>query len=123
MSYARWSTDDFRCDVYVYADVMGGWTTWVAGSRHILTDDQLPPPEEYDPDDEQSFVRWYRRHQEVMRLIGKAPMVDIGLPYDGERFNHDTPGECADNLEMLRDLGYNVPEDAITRLRKEQPES
>lgn len=29
MSYCRWSSDNFKCDVYVYADVSGGWTTHV----------------------------------------------------------------------------------------------
>ena len=27
MSYCRFSTDDFACDVYAYADVSGGFTT------------------------------------------------------------------------------------------------
>jgi hypothetical protein len=119
MSYARWSSDDFQSDVYTYADTMGGWTTWVAGRRHVMDRDTLPPEGMLDTADEESRLRWISRYREVMQRVSTAPMVDIDLPYAGERFNDDTPGECADRLEMLRGLGYHVPEDAIERLRDE----
>lgn len=35
MAYCRWSTPD--CDVYVYEDVMGGWTTHVKGPSGVRT--------------------------------------------------------------------------------------
>lgn len=128
MSYCRWSTDDFRCDVYTYESVYGGWRTHVAGLRHTLGDDDLPAPVEVVSGDEDSFVRWYRRHQQVMKLINTQEYVPIGLPHDGETFTDDTPGECADRLQWLRGLGYRVPQAAIDALREEaaagsQPEA
>lgn len=33
MSYCRWSSDNFECDLYCYSDVNGGYTTHVAGRR------------------------------------------------------------------------------------------
>lgn len=41
MSYCRWSSDFGQCDVYVYANVSGMWTTHVAGRRlrHIVPDE------------------------------------------------------------------------------------
>ena len=33
MSYCRWSTDNFKCDLYCYEDVNGGFTTHVASNR------------------------------------------------------------------------------------------
>lgn len=33
MSYCRFSSDNFQSDVYVYADVYGGYTTMVAEVR------------------------------------------------------------------------------------------
>ena len=48
MSYCRFSSDDWQCDVYVYADVAGGWTTHVAAVRFVF-DKELPPPVE-NPD-------------------------------------------------------------------------
>jgi len=35
MSYCRWSSDNYQCDVYCYADVGGGYTTQVASRRRI----------------------------------------------------------------------------------------
>ena len=50
------------------------------------------------------------------------PTRKIGGPHDGARFNDETPQLCADRLEMLRAAGYNVPDYAIERLRKETAE-
>ena len=33
MSYCRWSSDNFQCDVYCYADVSGGYTTHVKDGK------------------------------------------------------------------------------------------
>jgi hypothetical protein len=116
MSYCRFSSDDFQCDVYVYEDCMGGWTTHVAGRRHVLKK-PLPPPVDIS-----DFKAWIRRDRKVRRILDRAKMVDIGLPHDGECFNDPTPGECADRLEELRVLGYRVPQYAIDQLRTEDKE-
>ena len=47
-------------------------------------------------------------------------LVPIGLPHDGEHFDDDSPGWCADRLERLKSLGYMVPQDAIDWLREDQ---
>lgn len=36
MSYCRWSSMNWMCDVYVYEDVDGGWATHVAGRRRAI---------------------------------------------------------------------------------------
>lgn len=113
MSYCRFSSDDFQCDVYVYADCTGGWTTHVAGRRHVFKE---PLPADVSLENKEEWVKRYAR---VMELIDSAELVDIGLPFDGETFNDPTPGECADRLEILRAAGYNVPQYAIDQLRDE----
>ena len=35
MSYCRWSSDNWKCDLYCYEDVSGGITTHVAGNRIV----------------------------------------------------------------------------------------
>jgi hypothetical protein len=121
MSYCRWSSDDFQCDVYVYEDVRGGWTTHVAGNR-VRYAEPLPAPVAFPPpghtDDE--FLAWYKRHQAVLDMVGQAERLPIGLPHDGKTFNDPTPGECADRLAALAALGYRVPVDVIDCLRAEQ---
>lgn len=143
MSYCRWSSMNWMCDVYVYQDVGGGWTTHVAGRRRVV-----PPV----PDIPMSLalhrwsgcywdrksrtiiypLRWrgvaYRAwsrlctfwhnriHMGSLRLI---PLRTLGLPHDGESFNDASPADCADRLEQLRKLGYKVPQHAIDALRGE----
>ena len=114
MSYCRWSSDDFQCDVYVYADVHGGWQTWVAASRRVYKE-PLPPPAPMS-----DLKAWMLREKVMRALLDITSLAPIGLPHDGEGFHDDTPGECADRLESLRALGYNVPQYAIDALREEQ---
>jgi hypothetical protein len=121
MSYCRWSSDDFQCDVYVYAHVNGGWTTHVANSRHKI--ENLPPevplPVGFSDDEWSKYVE---RERKVMELVKTAELVPLNLPHDGETFSDPTPGACADRLEMLRTAGYNVPQYAIDSLRNDNEE-
>ena len=119
MSYCRWSTDDYQCDVYVYEDAGGGWTTHVASARYVYKE-PLPPVVECDPDNDEAWEAWLDRHKAVQRMVDEADRVEIGLPHDGDTFSDDSAGECADRLESLRLLGYVVPQDAIDSLRMEE---
>ena len=113
MSYCRWSSDDYKSDVYCYESVYGGFDTHVAGRRHVPKE-SLPPKVSFD-----DIGAWMERHQEVSRIIGEADLVDIGLEFDGETF-HDENAEGARNtLLMLRKAGYNVPDYAIEALEEE----
>ena len=120
MSYCRWSSDDYQCDVYVYEDVSGGWTTHTAGRRFHFTT-PLPEPVDFRED----FKAWYLRDRQVGGMQGDPKHGHwIDLPDVGDdRFNDDTPGECADRLESLREAGFNVPQYAIDALREEAQES
>lgn len=62
-----------------------------------------------------------QREQEVWDA--KNPLVEIDLPDAGTDYVHDSPGECADNLERLKSLGFMVPGYAIEALREEQAEA
>ncbi len=146
MSYCRWSSMNWMCDVYVYEDCGGGWTTHVAGNRRVIQ----PIPDilacrlmmalhrwsgVYWDKSSRAMVypmRWramiYRAcgrvalfwhnhlHMASLRLI---PIRPIGLPHDGQSFSDETPTDCADRLESLRALGYKVPQGAIDALRSD----
>lgn len=114
MSYCRWSSGDFQCDVYVYEDCDGGFTTHVAGKKHIF---KGPLPPDVSIEDSKAYFERYRK---VMKMVDEAELVDIGLPCDGESYNDETAGECANRLESLRDMGYRVPQYAIDALREEE---
>lgn len=112
MSYCRWSSDDFQCDVYCYHDVDGTWVTYVAGNRIQFAEPLPPPGDDLD----------FSRMQKVMDIIERSPRKPIGLPHDGECFTDVTPGQAAATLTMLRGMGYIVPQYAIDALQYEQLE-
>lgn len=123
MSYCRFSSNDWDCDVYVYESAYGGWTTHIAGNRLDVDRTTWPAPVPLPvglPADHPQFRAWFDRYRYVMDAVSNADRVPIDLPHAGQTFTDDTPGECADRLEALRDLGYHVPQDAIDDLRKEQ---
>lgn len=99
MSYCRFSSDNFKSDVYVYADIAGGWTTHVAHSR-------LTKP-------------WNGSCDDALLELRFKP---IGLPMDGQMFNDPTPSACADRLRELRQMGYHVPQFAIDHLMQDASE-
>lgn len=114
MSYCRFSSEDFQCDVYVYAHCAGGYATHVAGNRVVFTE-PLPARADFTTDPMAYVVRC----RQVGAIVEKARRVPIGLPHDGAAFLDARAEECADRLEQLRDLGYRVPQYAIDALRAE----
>jgi hypothetical protein len=95
MSYCRWSTDNWKCDLYIYESVGDFWALHVAANRNVYTEDGNVDHDNHIP---------------------------IDLPHAGEMFELATPGDCADKCEELRKLGYNFPDYVITTLREEQAE-
>lgn len=146
MSYCRFSSDNWRSDVYVYENVYGGWTTHVASRRRMFG----PIPDlaisdiamrihrltgsSYDksrrkivyPSRFRKWVAlvWYvfvafwhnRIHIGSLRRI---PSLPIGLPHDGKTFNDESSAACAARLIELREMGYIVPQRAIDALLSE----
>ena len=109
MSYCRWSTDDFRCDVYVY-ESKNGYEINIAALRHRLTDAELPPPVPFDTN---NLMPWFRRMDTVSDLIRRTKRYPIGLPFDGESFCEPSPKDAAVRLQEIKGAGYNVPQDVI----------
>ena len=116
MAYCRWSTDDYRSDVQVHDAEGGGVEIVVTDFRYEL-DEPLPAPvalpSSPTPDQVMASVR---RDSQVIRMLRDAKRSPIGLPYDGQRlFEFDAPSAIA-SLEMLRGLGYRVPQVAFDAL-------
>lgn len=116
MSYCRFSSDDFRSDVYAYEHCDGGFVVHVARLRHVAETPIPPLPAE-----------WWAVPVEELIAARKAQaawpeaarMEPIGLPHDGETYCEADAGACADRLEALRAVGYRVPQFAIDALRSE----
>ena len=146
MSYCRFSSMNMMCDVYVYQDCRGGWTTHVASVRRVIPPipsvmtgslmmlvhrwsganwnsdaGSIEYPSRWRKHVAKAwfcFAAWWQTyiHGGSLQLI---PRRKIGLPEDGGTFNDATAEECADRLEALRSLGYRVPQYAIDALREE----
>ena len=143
MSYCRFSSDNFRCDVYVHESVYGGWQTHVASRRRALPVVPDFPPE-WVPMFGGRWVRdirdtiypsrahkaasrlvwwlWTQWHKVSMWSVRTWPTRKINLPGAGESFVDDTPGECAQRLRELKSRGFFVPDHAIRLLEIEQRE-
>jgi len=116
MSYCRWSSDDFRCDLYVYGHCDGTWTTHVAGSRYA---GEVPPTPDLRTAGTEEYMVAYRAQR---AYLDAAELEPIALPHAGATFKDAGPAECATTLRMLRDLGYRVPDYAIEGLDEEAAE-
>lgn len=109
MSYCRFSSDDFCCDVYVFEDVSGGYTTYVAANR-VDFKEALPSKLSYDNPD------YFNRELQVLKMVHESEKLPINLPFAGEHFHDASAQECIGTLEMLKKTGYRVPDYAIESL-------
>ena len=115
MSYSRWSSNDFQCDLYVYAHCDGGVAIHVAGNRVVYAE-PLPPPVPFD-----GSAAWFARHQAVSAIIDRSERKPIGLPCDGEDY-YLPFAEAASKVRELIAMGYHcdpsvaddIEADAIT---------
>jgi hypothetical protein len=124
MSYCRFSSDNWNCDVYVYENCSGGWTTHVADRRlwvrPIPAMDHLKITTKVNV-----FILWIRiklwriRYTLNVLSLKLIPLRRSNLPYAGETFNDPTPQQCAARLVSLLKLGYKVPDFAIQALLNE----
>lgn len=115
MSYCRWSSDGFQCDVYVYESA-DGYVTNVAGRRRKY---RIP----YIDFSSVERIKETLDAQRVALDDPENPLVDIGLSEDNKFFLDESASDCAERLIWLKSLGYNVPQYAIDALREEADDS
>lgn len=127
MSYVRFSTNDYKCDLYVYQS-LDGIVIHVAARRFDIPDDAYPPPMEALPPRADTGAFHAHVHQEMMRfrevseLVRDKPMKPIGGPFDGQTLTFSDHEEAAWWIEeKLAPLGiYNFPDDLAAALRADQ---
>ncbi|WP_156782258.1 hypothetical protein [Acidihalobacter aeolianus] len=116
MTYCRFSDDDYQCDVLVYNNVHGTITIQVASMRRIYTT-TLPPRVPFSI----ATVEAWMERENTMREIRRRHCISerIGYSYDGHVLRAKTPLDALEALELLRHIGYRVPQYAIDALRTE----
>lgn len=115
MAYCRFSSDGFKCDLYVYeAEV--GYTIHTAGNRIVGEVPKIPgifdvPPEE-----------WQRAHRKQIEFIRTAKRELIGGDLSNNTFVERNLEDAIERLEMLRAAGFRFPDDVLALLREELTE-
>ena len=131
MSYCRWSSDGMKCDVYVYEHYTDGYVCHVAARKIVNLDEapHVPSFFDYTTDEngkltDESIQDYMVKHRAWNEwLKNSAIREDIGLEHDGKTFSTDEPGDMAEILVMLKQMGYNVPQYAIDALYEEGKEN
>ncbi len=111
MSYCRFSSDNWKSDVYVYENRDDRFVICVADNR--VVGDVPPAPSGLPPEEHQLAL------QEQQAFLDTAKREPINGFYDGEIFAFDTAEDAAFRLEEIRAMGYHVPQYAIDALREE----
>jgi hypothetical protein len=112
---------DFKCDLYIYADVSGGYTCHVASSRRVFPPDMEPYGLEWLMDNltDDNAKELTDKFNAWMRRLSELPCVPIELDHAGETFNLPTGREMAQLVRELRALGYICPEGLEEALEEE----
>src|SRR5262249_61454197 len=117
MSYCRWSSMNWTCDLYCFADITGGWTTHVAPRRRI---DAVPDDRQEDFIARKiSLDEYTQLHREQMIALERIPFEPLRLPHAGETFHDSSLAEFKRRLLELRQLGYRFPYGVIDQIDAE----
>ena len=118
MSYCRWSSNNWNCDVYCYEHVDNCFATHIAGrKREGIENITKLPPITVD-----GFDEWWQAKENQNDELENYPLVEIGLPYDGETFYDPTLEVMRERLVELKDLGYAVPDFVFNEIDDELKE-
>ena len=114
VSYCRWSSNNWDCDLYCYEDVSGGFTTHVAGNR---IDGQIPQEDwTLIKDNPGKFME---QHAAQMKFLETCTRSKIGLPHDGATFNDPDLESFLGRVLELQAMGYHVPPYVAESIREE----
>jgi len=112
MSYCRWSSIDFKCDLYVY-ESSDGVVINVASNRVV---EDLPPI------DFSSTAKMVESYNKQMKSMDVVTHKAIGGPCDGGSWYGLTHKRAAEIVEMLGEAGYIFPETLIEDLLEDAEE-
>ena len=112
MSYCRWSSDDWKSDIYAYG-CDGGYQIYVAGNR---IQGNIPATPDLMKGD---VSEWVIAHNKQMDFIKTAERKSIGLPCDGDSYLCETLEDFLIKLTELKETGYHIPKDVFDAIKSE----
>jgi len=131
MSYCRFSSNGFQCDLYAYADTSGCWIIHVASKRHKqpgpLLEDHLRLMDAghgtgeviWDNATLKDYERAVKKWQRKQKKKGAKALLTIGLPCDGETYHIGTLGAFYDKVKELIDMGYVCDPGVLTLIQED----
>ena len=108
MSFFRWSSMDWQCDLYCYESEQGYYVTHIANNRIVGS----VPKVDYSlfsDNTQEATGRFFEQYKAQMDFLSTAERKPIDLKYDGQTF-YDSKETFLIRLAMLREEGYNFPE-------------
>lgn len=117
MSYCRWSSDNFNCDLYCFEHCGGWYQTYTAGSRHRawlrvfnwLTDKRLRYQDGTHAFRVERFQTWRWPH-----WLTHKP---IRLPNAAKAFEDPTEEAMFARILALHREGFRVPKELLREVR------
>lgn len=116
MSYCRWSTDDFLCDLYCY-ESDEGFVTHIAANRPIWGD-KRPDPVPFN-NETIGDGSWLARRNLVMDLLDEINREPVDPEYAGKHYLDDTLEEFLARLISLKNAGLSFPDYVIENVKQE----
>lgn len=107
MSFCRWSSLNFGCDLYCYESEQG-YVTHVASLRVVGDIPEVDSSLFLDYTDE-NVEKFFEQQKAQFDFLDTAERTPIGLKYDGQTF-YDDKETFLSRLNMLREEGYRFPE-------------
>lgn len=116
MSYCRWSSDNFKCDVYAYESCYGGFEIHIASARYV---GEIPEVDSKLLNNKKQHKKFISQLNAQSEFLETCKTEEIKLKHSGENFNVDTVQELGEKLIELKKLGYHIPEYVFERISKE----
>lgn len=107
MSFCRWSSMNFGCDLYCYESEQG-YVTHVANQRII---GNVPEVDSslFLNHTQENVEKFFEQQKAQFDFLETAERKPIGLKYDGQTF-YDDKDTFLSRLKMLREEGYRFPQ-------------
>lgn len=107
MSYCRWSSMNFGCDLYCYESEQG-YVTHVANLR-VVGDIPEVDSSLFLNYTEENVEKFFEQQKAQFEFLDTAERKPIGLKYDGQTL-YDDKETFLLTLNKLREEGYKFPE-------------
>lgn len=123
MSYCRWSTDCFRCDVYAYADVSGVWAVHVASLKRDVPLDWRDPLDVlmtgFDKNNTADIEARMTEYRRVQAALDKLPLIELSAPSAGRTFYEPSLEAFKQRMLALRAEGLRFPDQVFRAIDDE----